>query len=64
MPNYFLLEKNKITDIGFFICDMEADQYVIETYQPAKKYKIIDKDYFDYRITNQKEQQNITDVFF
>lgn len=57
MPNYIAITKNKIIDLGFFVCDMEADDYASNILN--NQYKIIEvADYFDHTV-NQLEQQNI-----
>lgn len=63
MPNYYLIENKKIINLGFFICDMEADQYAIDTYRPAKGYLITDNlDYLNHKEV-QMEQQNTMEQF-
>lgn len=62
MPNYVAKTKNNVIDLGFFVCDMEADDHASKILND--KYKIIEiADSVDHTIT-QLEQQNREDLFF
>lgn len=45
MPNYILSLNNKTYELGFFVCDMEADEYAINKFNLDinNKYSIIEK---------------------
>jgi len=62
MPNYILNLKNKSYDLGFFVCDMEADDYAMSKFNLnlKDKYSIIETvvDSLGHKVT-QMEQQNI-----
>jgi hypothetical protein len=59
MPNYVAMqENNKAVVLGFFVCDMEADEYALNTLN-LDKYSITEiPDYSD-RKAIQTEQLNI-----
>lgn len=63
MPNYVAMqENNKAVVLGFFVCDMEADEYALNTLN-LNKYSIIEiPDYSDH-IAIQTELQNIKEQF-
>lgn len=44
MPNYNLKINNKTYELGFFVCDMEADEYAINKFNlyANNKYLIIE----------------------
>ena len=62
MPNYILELNSKSYDLGFFVCDMEADDYAISklNLNSKDKYLIIETvvDSLD-RTATQTELQNI-----
>lgn len=64
MPTYTLNLNNKSYDLGFFVCDMEADDYAISklNLNSKDKYSIIETvvDSLDHKAI-QMEQQNIKD---
>jgi hypothetical protein len=64
MPNYALKFNNKSYDLGFFVCDMEADDYAISklNLNSKDKYSIIETvvDSLD-RTAIQMELQNRVD---
>jgi len=64
MPNYALNFNNKSYDLGFFVCDMEADDYAISklNLNSKDKYSIIETvvDSLD-RTAIQTELQNRVD---
>lgn len=59
MPNYVAMqENNKAVVLGFFVCDMEADEYALNTLN-LDKYLITEiPDYSDHKAI-QTEQLNI-----
>ena len=60
MPYYIAIKRNKKIYLGYFVCDMEADQYAIDTYNLEAKYSIIETSDPDH-IKDQTELQNKED---
>jgi hypothetical protein len=64
VPNYIAVTKNEIFNLGFFVCDMEADDFASNTLNIKNKYNVIE--IFDPVdcIKDQVAQQNKEDLFF
>lgn len=54
------IKRNKKIYLGYFVCDMEADQYAMDTYHLEGKYSIIETACPDHK-EDQTELQNKED---
>ena len=64
MPNYVAKTKNNVINLGFFVCDMEADDFASNTLHINDKYNIIEIVDLVGHIKDQEVQQNKEDLFF
>jgi hypothetical protein len=64
MPNYIAKTKNNVINLGFFVCDMEADDFASNTLHIKDKYNIIEIVDPVGHIKDQAVQQNKEGLFF